>query len=108
MPTSTSHRDTTHTDPLKSKKPTSFGSLVKHRLPTHNGFLSEIARLRHLLPFSKPKESDRNVHDRVVWSRGYHTIVEARHGHDIATSTALYYPSLIGNCWDDELLPSGD
>lgn len=36
------------------------------------------------------------------------TIVEAAHSHDIATSVALYYPSLIGNCWDDELLPSGD
>jgi hypothetical protein len=36
------------------------------------------------------------------------TIVEARHSHDISTSAALYYPSLIGNCWDDELLPSGD
>jgi hypothetical protein len=36
------------------------------------------------------------------------TIVEAAHTHRIATSAALYYPSLIGNCWDDELLPSGD
>jgi hypothetical protein len=35
------------------------------------------------------------------------TIVEAGHSHRIAAS-ALYYPSLIGNCWDDELLPSGD
>jgi len=36
------------------------------------------------------------------------TIVEAGHGHAITNSAALYYPSLIGNCWDDELLPSGD
>ena len=36
------------------------------------------------------------------------TIVEAGHSHGITTSAALYYPSLIGNCWDDELLPSGD
>ncbi|HZW96620.1 MAG TPA: hypothetical protein VFF64_26995 [Candidatus Eremiobacteraceae bacterium] len=36
------------------------------------------------------------------------TIVEARHSHDFITSAALYYPSLKGNCWDDELLPSGD
>ena len=36
------------------------------------------------------------------------TIVEAGSTHSIATFAALYYPSLIGNCWDDELLPSGD
>jgi hypothetical protein len=36
------------------------------------------------------------------------TIVEAGHSHDISASAALYYPSLLGNCWDDELLPSGD
>jgi hypothetical protein len=36
------------------------------------------------------------------------TIVEAGHSHGITTSAALYCPSLIGNCWDDELLPSGD
>jgi hypothetical protein len=36
------------------------------------------------------------------------TIVEAGNSRDIATSAALYYPSLIGSCWDDELLPSGD
>ncbi len=37
------------------------------------------------------------------------TIVESGHSHGITTSAAaLYYPSLIGNCWDDELLPSGD
>jgi hypothetical protein len=37
-----------------------------------------------------------------------HAIVEAGHSHDITTSAPLYYPSLKGNCWDDELLPSGD
>jgi len=36
-----------------------------------------------------------------------HTIVEAGSSHGITTSAALYYPSLIGNGWD-ELLPSGD
>jgi len=36
------------------------------------------------------------------------TIVEAGHSHSSAVSSALYYPSLIGSCWDDELLPSGD
>jgi len=36
------------------------------------------------------------------------TILEAGHSHGITASAALYYPSLIGNCWDDELLPSGD
>ena len=36
------------------------------------------------------------------------TIVEAGNSHVIVTAAALYYPSLIGNCWDDELLPSGD
>ena len=36
------------------------------------------------------------------------TIVEAGHSHSFITSAALYYPSLKGNCWDDELLPSGD
>jgi hypothetical protein len=25
-----------------------------------------------------------------------------------AIEMALYYPSLKGNCWDDELQPSGD
>jgi hypothetical protein len=35
------------------------------------------------------------------------TIVEAGHSHGITTSAALYYPSVIGNCWYDELLPSG-
>jgi hypothetical protein len=25
-----------------------------------------------------------------------------------SVASALYYPSLAGNCWDDELLPSGD
>ncbi|MBZ5658293.1 MAG: hypothetical protein LAO56_23780 [Acidobacteriia bacterium] len=36
------------------------------------------------------------------------TIVQAGDSLAIITSAALYYPSLIGNCWDDELLPSGD
>ena len=36
------------------------------------------------------------------------TIVEVRYSHGFITSAALYYPSLKGNCWDDELLPSGD
>jgi hypothetical protein len=36
------------------------------------------------------------------------TLVEVGHSHGITTSAALYYTSLIGNCWDDELLPSGD
>ena len=36
------------------------------------------------------------------------TIVEAGHSHGITTSAALYYPSFIGNCWVNELLPSGD
>jgi hypothetical protein len=35
-------------------------------------------------------------------------IVKPGHNHGIATSAALDYPSLIGSCWDDELLPSGD
>jgi hypothetical protein len=36
------------------------------------------------------------------------TIVEAGHSPGIAAAAALYYPSLIGTGWDDELLPSGD
>lgn len=36
------------------------------------------------------------------------TIVNAARIHSVAVSSALYYPSLIGNSWDDELLPSGD
>ncbi|HYW38710.1 MAG TPA: hypothetical protein VE957_11400 [Terriglobales bacterium] len=36
------------------------------------------------------------------------TNAEAGHSHGITASMALYYPSLVGNCWDDELLPSGD
>jgi len=34
------------------------------------------------------------------------TIAEARDSHGITTSAPLYYPSLIGNCWYDKLLPS--
>jgi len=36
------------------------------------------------------------------------SIVQTVESQFIATSVALYYPSLIGHCWDDELLPSGD
>jgi hypothetical protein len=36
------------------------------------------------------------------------TFVNAGHSHSLAVLSALYYPSLAGNCWDDELLPSGD
>ena len=39
MTTSTSNRDTSNTDQLKSEKLTSFRSLVKHRLRTHKGIL---------------------------------------------------------------------
>ena len=35
-------------------------------------------------------------------------MMEAGRSHRIATFTVLEYPSLAGNCWDDELLPSGD
>jgi hypothetical protein len=35
------------------------------------------------------------------------TIVDAGHSHGTTTSAALYYPSLIGNCWYDEPLPTG-
>ncbi|MFZ0685646.1 MAG: hypothetical protein WAM89_08880 [Terriglobales bacterium] len=35
-------------------------------------------------------------------------MAEATHSHGITAYAALYYPSLSGNCWDDELLPSGD
>lgn len=35
-------------------------------------------------------------------------LVEAGLSPSLTPSAALYYPSLIGNCWDDELLPSGD
>jgi len=35
-------------------------------------------------------------------------ILEAGHNYGMTASAALYYPSLAGNCWDDELLPSGD
>jgi hypothetical protein len=36
------------------------------------------------------------------------TIVESGHSQGITAAVALYYPSLMGTCWDDELLPSGD
>jgi hypothetical protein len=36
------------------------------------------------------------------------SIVQAVESRGTAASAALYYPSLEGNCWDDELLPSGD
>ena len=35
-------------------------------------------------------------------------ILNAGYSHSLAVFSALYYPSLAGNCWDDELLPSGD
>ena len=34
------------------------------------------------------------------------TIVEAGHSRAIGSLVTLDYPSLIGDCWDDELLPS--
>jgi hypothetical protein len=36
------------------------------------------------------------------------TIFETGHSRSVATLVVQDYPSLIGNCWDDELLPSGD
>ncbi len=36
------------------------------------------------------------------------TMLETGHSYGMTASAALYYPSLAGNCWDDELLPSGD
>ena len=36
------------------------------------------------------------------------TMLETGHNYAMTASAALYYPSLAGNCWDDELLPSGD
>jgi hypothetical protein len=36
------------------------------------------------------------------------TIMEAGHSHGISNCAALYYPSLAGHSWDDDLLPSGD
>ncbi len=36
------------------------------------------------------------------------TIFEVGPSRGITTLTVLDYPSLIGSCWDDELLPSGD
>lgn len=36
------------------------------------------------------------------------TIVDAEDIHIIPSSLALHSGSLTGNCWDDELLPSGD
>ena len=49
-----------------------------------------------------PSTSNRNT------SNTDDSIVEAGNSHGITASAALYYPSLMGNCWDDELLPSGD
>jgi len=36
------------------------------------------------------------------------TIANAARSYSMAVSSALYYPSLAGHSWDDELLPSGD
>jgi hypothetical protein len=36
------------------------------------------------------------------------TIMDAGRSHGITASAALYYPSLAGHSWDDDLLPSGD
>jgi len=36
------------------------------------------------------------------------TIVDAEDIHIIPSSLTLHTGSLTGNCWDDELLPSGD
>ncbi len=35
-------------------------------------------------------------------------IFETGHSRSTATLIVQDYPSLIGSCWDDELLPSGD
>ena len=34
--------------------------------------------------------------------------LNAGYSHSLAVFSALYYPSLADNSWDDELLPSGD
>ncbi|MFY9661913.1 MAG: hypothetical protein WAJ97_14905 [Terriglobales bacterium] len=47
---------------------------------------------------SNSNRQTRNIND---------PIVEMANGYSSAAS-ALYYPSLAENCWDDELLPSGD
>jgi hypothetical protein len=36
------------------------------------------------------------------------TMAEPGHSQGMTAAMALYYPSLMGNSWDDELLPSGD
>ena len=36
------------------------------------------------------------------------TSVQALESHNLTITAALYYPSLKGEGWDDELLPSGD
>ncbi|MGA8298365.1 MAG: hypothetical protein WCB53_00155 [Terriglobales bacterium] len=36
------------------------------------------------------------------------TILNAMYSQSLAVASALYYPSLAGHSWDDELLPSGD
>ncbi len=35
-------------------------------------------------------------------------ILNAMYAQSRAVASALFYPSLAGNSWDDELLPSGD
>jgi hypothetical protein len=35
-------------------------------------------------------------------------IKDSVYSYDAIAFAALYYPSLAGNGWDDELLPSGD
>lgn len=36
------------------------------------------------------------------------SILDPGYSFGMTAASALYYPSLAGNCWDDELLPSGD
>jgi len=36
------------------------------------------------------------------------SILDLGRSYGMTAAAALYYPSLAGNCWDDELLPSGD
>ena len=65
--------------------------------------------MRHVLRDKAMTTSTSNRHT----TNSDDNLLDAARSHRITAAMALYYPSLAGNsligsCWDDELLPSGD
>jgi len=91
----------------RSFRTSGSGGTPRFALTRNPGFTASGGKLRTQLLDDEDKLMTSSASNRNT-SNTDHTIVEAGNSHGIACSAALYYPSLIGNSWDDELLPSGD